>query len=127
MTTGSHYAIGTAAKLIGITPHTLRKWEDRYDAVKPMRTEGGDRRYSVEDIERLAQLKELVDAGHPISSVATLTEEALGKLLNSRPRTRGDATESKVIVGVLGSQLAKELERNQTRMPGVTIAAIATH
>ena len=116
------FAISTAARMLGLTPHTLRKWEDRYGAVSPSRTTGGDRRYSRADIERLARLKELVDAGHPISAIAKLSdgdiEELLGESLPDTP-----SEELPVRLGVLGKSLAHQLTQSQSRMPGVAVAA----
>ncbi len=118
------FAISTAARMLGLTPHTLRKWEDRYGAISPSRTAGGDRRYSRADIERLARLKELVDGGHSISTIATLSdgdiEELLGESLPDAP-----SEDLPVRVGVLGKTLAHRLTESQPRMPGVTVTASA--
>jgi methanogenic corrinoid protein MtbC1 len=64
------YAIGTAARLAGITPDTLRIWERRYSFIEPSRTEGGHRLYSEEDVQVLRAVKRLVDAGERLGVVA---------------------------------------------------------
>jgi len=71
------YSIGVASKLTGIRPTTLRIWERRYGLVTPGRSEGKTRVYSEDDVRRLSLIKTLVDAGHQISSVATMTLEQL--------------------------------------------------
>ena len=83
-------SISGAARLTGITPHTIRAWETRYGAVKPLRGKQGGhkaspRRYSMELVERLSKLKNLVDSGVPISEVATKTDEQLDEIIAKFP------------------------------------------
>ena len=47
------YIISVAARLAGVHPQTLRIYERR-GLIEPYRTPGGTRRYSQDDIERLA-------------------------------------------------------------------------
>ena len=67
------YPIGVVARLTNIHPETLRIWERRYSIVSPDRAGRGRRLYSQDDVRRLALVKALVDAGHPISIVAPLS------------------------------------------------------
>lgn len=52
------FSVGRAAELAGIHPQTLRQY-DRLGLVVPQRTDGGARRYSLRDIDRLAQAQTL--------------------------------------------------------------------
>jgi MerR family transcriptional regulator, heat shock protein HspR len=52
--------ISTAARMLGMHPQTLRKYE-RLGLVQPARTIGSMRLYSREEIERLRFIKRLVD------------------------------------------------------------------
>ena len=81
--TNSGYSIGVVSRMTGIHPETLRMWERRYGLVKPGRSSGKSRRYSDEDIRRLSLVKTLVDAGHPISTVAPLTMGQLQQRLEA--------------------------------------------
>ena len=54
------YFISTAARLLGMHPQTLRKYE-RLGLVQPTRTVGSIRVYSGEELERLRLIKHLVD------------------------------------------------------------------
>lgn len=56
------YVISVAAELAGMHPQTLRIYERR-GLVSPARTEGGNRRYSDDDIELLRRISELTNAG----------------------------------------------------------------
>ena len=56
------YFISVAARLLGMHPQTLRKYE-RLGLVQPTRTIGSMRVYSREELERLKLIKRLVDDG----------------------------------------------------------------
>lgn len=71
------FPVRVAARMTGLTPELLRAWESRYAAVEPLRTEGGTRRYTADHLQRLSLLRQAVDAGHRISDVARMDEEAL--------------------------------------------------
>ena len=71
------YTIGAAARLTGLTTHTLRSWERRYGAVAVERGSNGRRFYRPADIEKLSLLRALTDRGRAISSIASLNIEEL--------------------------------------------------
>ncbi|MGE5360865.1 MAG: heat shock protein transcriptional repressor HspR [Bacteroidales bacterium] len=54
------YLISVAARLLGMHPQTLRKYE-RLGLVQPHRTEGSMRVYTRHELERLRLIKHLVD------------------------------------------------------------------
>src|SRR5213078_837212 len=56
------YLISMAARMLGMHPQTLRKYE-RLGLVQPTRTIGSMRLYSREELERLRVIKRLVDDG----------------------------------------------------------------
>jgi MerR family transcriptional regulator, heat shock protein HspR len=56
------YLISGAARMLGMHPQTLRKYE-RLGLVQPTRTIGSMRLYSREELERLRLIKRLVDGG----------------------------------------------------------------
>jgi MerR family transcriptional regulator/heat shock protein HspR len=56
------YFISVAARMLGMHPQTLRKYE-RLGLVQPTRTIGSMRLYSREELERLKIIKRLVDDG----------------------------------------------------------------
>ena len=78
-----NYRIGLTTQITGIRPETLRAWERRYEVVKPIRTDAGDRLYTQADIDRLLLIKKLVDNGDAISAVANLNYENLEKRISS--------------------------------------------
>jgi MerR family transcriptional regulator/heat shock protein HspR len=56
------YFISVAARMLGMHPQTLRKYE-RLGLVQPTRTIGSMRLYSREELERLKLIKRLVEDG----------------------------------------------------------------
>ena len=56
------YLISMAARMLGMHPQTLRKYE-RLGLVQPTRTLGSMRLYSREELDRLKVIKRLVDDG----------------------------------------------------------------
>ncbi len=72
-------SVRAVVALTGLTEHTLRAWERRYQAVVPERTKGGTRTYSDADVERLRLLHTGVAGGTPIRVLAPLDDEALAE------------------------------------------------
>ena len=67
------YVISVAAELAGMHPQTLRIYERR-GLAQPARTDGGNRRYSDDDIELLRRISELVDAGMNLEGIRRVME-----------------------------------------------------
>jgi MerR family transcriptional regulator/heat shock protein HspR len=82
--------ISTAARMLGMHPQTLRKYE-RLGLVRPSRTIGSMRLYSREEIERLRFIKRLVDEeGINLAGVQQLL--AVAEVMRRiRPLIREDA------------------------------------
>lgn len=91
--TAVRYPIGVAARLTGIQVETLRVWERRYGVIGPKVSATGRRLYATEDLERLRLIKQLVDSGHPISSVASVPSEKLLELREISLDRNGGAAE----------------------------------
>lgn len=67
------YGITTASELVGIDPQSLRLYERR-GLLEPARTDGGTRRYSADDLERLHRIRQLLDAGVNLAGIALVLE-----------------------------------------------------
>lgn len=66
------YEIKVVSNQTGLSPFTIRAWENRYKVVNPDRTESNRRLYSDDDIKKLKLLNLVVKAGHSIGNVAGL-------------------------------------------------------
>lgn len=71
------FGTATVVARTGLTAARIRMWEKRYGAVTPKRTDTRRRLYAREDLERLALLRQLTDAGHSISRIAKLSLDQL--------------------------------------------------
>ncbi|MGB7801724.1 MerR family transcriptional regulator [Buttiauxella sp.] len=66
------YSIGEFAQLCGINATTLRAWQRRYGLLKPLRTDGGHRQYSDDDVQQALKILDWVKKGVPVSQVKSL-------------------------------------------------------
>jgi MerR family transcriptional regulator, light-induced transcriptional regulator len=68
------YSIKKVSELLGIPAVTIRAWENRYQVIKPIRSSGGHRLYSDEDINTLKWIQ------HQIEEKGMKISEAVGVL-----------------------------------------------
>ena len=81
------YGISVAAELTGVSPQMLRVYENR-GLLDPQRTEGGTRRYSGHDIDRINQIMTLLASGLNLAGVAqVLALQAEGEHLQDQIET----------------------------------------
>ena len=103
------FVISVAARLLEMHPQTLRKYE-REGLILPSRTDGNLRLYSDRDIERLRQVKYLVEecglnlAGVQLALQLTNRVRALREALPSERGAGGVSAE--VVAAELGAVLA---------------------
>ncbi len=89
------YVISVAAELTGVHPQTLRVYERR-GLLDPSRTEGGSRRFSEQDLDRLRHIQSLTNAGVNLEGVRRVMElEAeVARLRAELEATRAEAREA---------------------------------
>jgi methanogenic corrinoid protein MtbC1 len=73
--------IGELSRRTGITTHTLRVWEKRYDSPKAVRLPSGHRRYLPQEIERLRAVARVIKLGFRPGKVVGDTLEELHSLM----------------------------------------------
>ncbi len=78
------YGISVAAELVGTGIQNLRAYEAR-GLLEPARTQGGTRRYSADDIDRLRRIGELLQAGLNLAGIAMVMD-----LQDENARLRSD-------------------------------------
>lgn len=105
------YRIATVSNLTGIPVQTIRAWESRHAVVQPTRSAGNVRLYRRADIERLSLIKAAVDAGHAISTVASLTDRQIKARFKDAPSRAAKAREVSCRVLVCGGALAAVLKK----------------
>ncbi|MBC7456365.1 MAG: MerR family transcriptional regulator [Massilia sp.] len=100
------YRSGVAARLAGLPVETLRVWERRYNVSDTGRSPHGQRLYSDAQVRRLGLIKQLVDQGHQIGSLARLPTEQLRQLMVT-PQAPSSARP--IRVALVGNALARRL------------------
>lgn len=63
------YGISVASELSGVVAPTLRLYE-QHGLLSPARSDGGTRRYSDDDLDRVNRITELTDAGINLTGIA---------------------------------------------------------
>jgi MerR family transcriptional regulator, heat shock protein HspR len=101
------YVISVAAELAGVHPQTLRVYE-RKGLLDPSRTQGGSRRFSEEDLERLRHIQSLTNAGLNLEGVRRVMEleDEVERLRRELSTTRDEAREA---VAITHRQYRREL------------------
>ncbi len=118
------FRTGTAARLAGIPVATLRVWERRYEVIGPPTSATGHRRYTPDDVSRLALIKALVDQGHPIGAIARLPTETL-RTLPSAPLAHDAVAAKRVRVALVGESLAAQVGAGRGR--ALHLATVCAH
>jgi DNA-binding transcriptional MerR regulator len=68
----SHLRIGELSRRSGVSPELLRAWERRYGLLRPMRSSGGLRLYSSEDLGRVRLMQQHMTQGLAAREAAAL-------------------------------------------------------
>src|SRR2546430_6882088 len=68
--------IGEVAKLIGVTPKTIRYYHEIGLLAEPKRTEGGYRLYTAQDLLRLQRIRRLRSLGLPLDRIKEILGES---------------------------------------------------
>ena len=67
------YSISVASELSGVDPQMLRAYEQR-GLLNPFRTDGGTRRYSRDDLDRISDITSLLGDGLNLAGIAQVLQ-----------------------------------------------------
>lgn len=76
-----HYSISDLEQLSGIQAHTIRMWEQRYNALEPHRSAGNTRYYDDEHLVKLLNIVSIHQKGLKISKICALSQDAIHNLI----------------------------------------------
>ena len=123
---GQLMKIGAVERLTGVSAHTIRKWEERYGAVTPRRTDGGDRLYSDDDVQRLILIKRLANRGLSLTGLANLSLDQLaGRWATVAMAERPTIRSGPVRVAVLGAGIMAAIGGDDDLCNRIEIVAAA--
>ena len=98
----AYYSIGEVRELTGIESHVLRYWETRFDVLRPIKNQAGNRVFRPRDVEVVLLLKSL------LYEEKYTVEGARQKL--ARMRKQGDLDKARK--AALGSELRGQLRND---------------
>jgi DNA-binding transcriptional MerR regulator len=75
------YSIKDIESLSGIKAHTLRVWEQRYDILRPHRTETNIRYYNDDQLKMILNIALLNKNGYKISKIAEMDQEQIRDII----------------------------------------------
>lgn len=75
------FSISQLQQFSGIKAHTIRIWEQRYNALSPKRSEGNTRYYSSHQLRRLLNIVSLMGYEYKISELCSMPDEMLFKII----------------------------------------------
>ena len=75
------FTISQLQRYSGISVHSIRAWEKRYDALKPERTEGNTRYYNGHQLRRLLNISSLMNSTYKISELCSFPDAKLFELI----------------------------------------------
>jgi len=55
-----YFSIGRVSKIVELPQSVLRYWETVFEALQPMKSDGGTRRYTQDDIDLILEIKNLL-------------------------------------------------------------------
>lgn len=76
------FTIAQLEQFSGIKAHTIRIWEQRYNALQPNRTEGNTRYYDNNQLRRLLNIVSLLEFNYKPSKLCVLSDEELFELID---------------------------------------------
>ena len=87
------FSISQLSQYSGIKPHTIRIWEQRYNVLKPDRSEGNTRYYNGDQLRRLLNIVSLLNGDYKVSELCTMSDARLSALVLERKHTLNEASE----------------------------------
>ncbi|GAA1275994.1 MerR family transcriptional regulator [Saccharothrix xinjiangensis] len=111
------WSAGTVARMLGISPTTLRTWDRRYGLGPDTREEGRHRRYSPADVSRLRRMLELTAQGMAPAAAAAVA-------LGSPPPATSRAGGGPKAIAVDGSVEGRGFARAAARLDAPLMTAL---
>jgi DNA-binding transcriptional MerR regulator len=87
----NNFTISQLQQFSGIKAHTIRIWEQRYQALQPNRSDGNTRYYDNTQLKRLLNIVSLLNNGYKVSELCLMPDEKLFQIIQAQLKNiRGD-------------------------------------
>ena len=103
------FTIKDLENLSGVKAHTIRIWEQRYNFLKPQRTDTNIRYYSNEELKTILNISLLNKYGFKISHIDRMSQEEIGQRILSLTDT--DAIQERNVNELLKEMIDLNVER----------------
>jgi DNA-binding transcriptional MerR regulator len=103
------FTIKDLENLSGIKAHTIRMWEQRYNFLKPQRTESNIRYYDGQELKRILNVALLNKFGFRISSISRMSEDEIQEKLLEL--TQSLACEERFVAELITAMMEMEVKR----------------
>lgn len=106
------FKIGTVADLVGVKPYVLRFWESEFEALRPKKSQKGQRAYTKRDVETAMMIKKLLyEDRFSIEGARSKLRELRTKIKEARERSAPVSTVSPAPGDVAVAGLAQAQDR----------------
>jgi len=106
------FTIKDIANLTGVKPHTIRIWEQRYNFLKPARTDTNIRFYSGDELKKILNISLLNKNGFKISRIDKLSEDEINEKVISL--SSADAKQEKIVNDLIQQMIDVNMHRFET-------------
>jgi hypothetical protein len=86
------FSISQLSQFTGVKSHTIRIWEQRYNALKPERSEGNTRYYDDSQLRRLLNIVSLIEKGYKVSQICPMTDQDLFTIIQGSTQINSNDT-----------------------------------
>lgn len=101
----NQFSISQLEKFSGIKAHTIRIWEQRYNALQPNRSEGNTRYYDNEQLRRLLNIVSLTSLNYKISDLGILSDKQLFKMVGELENETQNKTDEYFVSQIVAAGL----------------------
>lgn len=99
-----YFSISEICQKLSINQHTLRYWEKKTNLIRPIRLSTGHRRYTVNDLENIKRIKDLIYLnGYSLKGISRIKKKLQqeGQLVNAAFEKQKDKKESSFLKEIL--------------------------
>lgn len=102
------FSIGIVMQLTDLTARQIRYYEE-HELISPARTEGNKRLFSLNDIDKLLEIKDLIDQGVNMAGIKQIYNVKQQSALNAAEKKQAEKTRRELSDSDLRKLLRKEL------------------
>ena len=104
------FSIGIVMQLTDLTARQIRYYEE-HDLISPARTEGNKRLFSLNDIDKLLEIKDLIDQGVNMAGIKQIYNVKKQSAISAAEKKQAEKTRRDLSDADLRRLLRKELQQ----------------